>query len=184
MTGRTGRLTIEGDRAVLTFQRRLRFPVDAVWSAITDPAHRNEWMGHTTIDPREGGMIETMPDGPPAPPDMKRMTGRIRVWDPPFVFEHEWHQRVIDDGNENSVVRYELRPDGDGTLLTFTHRGLGIPNAEGFLPGTHAYLDRLEAHLADDPLPGWAERYQEVAQAVTGDEAARRKDADNVTERS
>lgn len=162
MTEREGRLTIEGDRAVLTFERRLAFPIQAVWAAITDPEHRNQWMGQTTIDAREGGVIEMMPDGPLAPSEHKKMTGRIRVWDPPHVFEHEWRQRIIED----SVVRYELSADGDGTLLRFTHRGLGIRNAEGFRPGTHAYLDRLEAQLAGDPLPDWAQRYREVADAV------------------
>ncbi len=164
MTDRDGQLTIEGDRAVLTFERRLPYPIEAVWSAITDPAHRNRWMGETTIDAREGGVIETVPDGPPAPPEHKRMTGRIRVWDPPHVFEHEWHQRIIED----SVVRYELSADGQGTLLRFSHRGLGVRNARGFLPGTHAFLDRLEAHLGGEVLPDWAARYQEVAQSVKG----------------
>ena len=32
-----GRLTIDGDRAVLSFERHLPFPIEAVWSAITDP---------------------------------------------------------------------------------------------------------------------------------------------------
>jgi uncharacterized protein YndB with AHSA1/START domain len=164
VTGREGQLTIEGERAVLTFERRLSFPIEAVWAAITDPEHRNQWMGQTTIDARAGGVIEMVPDGPPAPPEQKRMTGRIRVWDPPHVFEHEWHQRIIED----SVVRYELTADGAGTLLRFTHRGLGVRNAEGFRPGTHAYLDRLDAHLAGDPLPDWAERYREVAESVKG----------------
>ena len=62
MTGRDGRLTIEGDRAVLTFERRLPYPIETVWSAITDPSHRNQWMGETTIDAREGGMIEMVRD--------------------------------------------------------------------------------------------------------------------------
>jgi hypothetical protein len=90
------------------------------------------------------------------------MTGRIRVWDPPHVFEHEWHQRIIED----SVVRYELSADGEGTLLRFSHRGLGVRNAQGFLPGTHAFLDRLEAHLAGEAMPNWAQRYQEVAEST------------------
>lgn len=161
MTEREGRLTIEGDRAVLTFERRLWFPVEVVWAAITSPEHRNRWMGETIIDARAGGIIETMPDGPPALPEHKRMTGRIRVWDPPHVFEHEWHQSIIED----SVVRYELTADGDGTLLRFTHRGLGIGSARGFRPGTHAYLDRLDAHLAGAPLPDWGQRYREVAES-------------------
>ncbi len=161
MTGREGRLTVEGDRAVLTFERRLPYPIEAVWSAITEPSHRNRWMGETTIDAREGGVIEMVPNGPPQPTEQKRMTGRIRVWDPPHVFEHEWNQRIV----EASVVRYELRADGDGTLLRFSHHGLGVRTGRGFLPGTHAFLDRLEAYLAGEPLPNWAERYREVAQS-------------------
>jgi uncharacterized protein YndB with AHSA1/START domain len=163
MTEREGRLTIEGDKAVLSFERRLPYSIEAVWSAITDPAHRNQWMGQTTIDAREGGMIEMVPTGPPQPPEMKRMTGRIRVWDPPHVFEHEWNQRVIEPG----VVRYELSADGDGTLLRFSHRGLSAHNAQGFRPGTHAYFDRLEAYLAGAAMPNWAQRYQEVAESST-----------------
>jgi hypothetical protein len=87
------------------------------------------------------------------------MTGRILVWDPPKVLEHEWRQPIV----ENSVVRYELASEGAGTVLTFTHRGLGVRNATGFTPGTHAFLDRLEAHLAGQPVPGWQRRYAEVA---------------------
>ncbi|TVY01670.1 SRPBCC family protein [Mycolicibacterium porcinum] len=165
MTSREGKLTVEGDRAALNFERRLPYSVDAVWAAITDPAQRNQWMGQTTIDAREGGSIEMVPHSPPIPPQQKKMTGRIRVWDPPRVFEHEWNQPVL-SAPEAGVVRYELIPDGDGTLLRFTHRGLTISDGQGFHPGTHAYLDRLEAHLGGQPLPDWARRYQEVAQTL------------------
>ena len=155
MTGRDGTLTIDGDRAVLHFERRLPYPVEAVWSAITDPGEREQWFGPTTIDPREGGTIEMVATGPPVPDDLKRMTGRILVWDPPHVLEHEWRQHIVEDG----VVRYELTPDGAGaTVLRFTHRGLGVRNATGFRGGTEAVLDRLEAHLGGTELPEWTNR--------------------------
>jgi uncharacterized protein YndB with AHSA1/START domain len=86
------------------------------------------------------------------------MTGRILVWDPPHVLEHEWKQPIVDDG----VVRYELTPDGDGTLLRFSHRGLGVRSAGGFRGGTHAYLDRLEAYLAGRTPPDWTARRLEI----------------------
>ena len=54
MTERDGRLTVQGDRAVLTFERRLPYPVEAVWSAIADPGERAQWFGETSIDAREG----------------------------------------------------------------------------------------------------------------------------------
>jgi uncharacterized protein YndB with AHSA1/START domain len=154
-----GRLTVEGDRAVLHFERHLPYPVERVWSAITDPKHRDRWMGKTLIEPREGGRIETVAAGPQLSPDLKRMTGRILVWDPPHVFEHEWHQLIVEPG----VVRYELESDGTGTLLRFSHRGLSVPNATGFCSGTHAFLDRLEALLAGEPMPNWVQRYEAIS---------------------
>jgi hypothetical protein len=89
------------------------------------------------------------------------MSGRILVWDPPRVLEHEWHQAIV----EASVVRYELAADGDETILTFTHRGLSARNANGFVPGTHAYLDHLVAQLDGAELPAWSQRYAEVPPA-------------------
>ena len=138
MTNGEGLISIENDRAILTFERRLPHPVERVWAAITDPFERGQWMGDTTIDGREGGTIEMMPASPPIPDQQKQMTGRILVWDPPHVFEHEWNQRIVE------------------------------PNANGFRPGTHAYLDRLEAHLAGAQLPGWQQHYAEVAETVYG----------------
>lgn len=156
---RYGDLTVEGDRVTMTFRRHLPHPIDVVWAALTDPLERKAWFGETVIDGRAGGSIEMVPDEPPAAPDAKRLTGRILEWDPPYVLEHEWRQRIVED----SVVRYELSPDGDGTLLTFTHSGLSVTNARGFIPGTHAFLDRLDAHLAGADLPVWSDRYAEVA---------------------
>jgi uncharacterized protein YndB with AHSA1/START domain len=169
MTGREGKLTIDGDRAVLKFERRLSFPIEAVWAAITDPDERVKWFGATKIDGREGGAIDMVADGPPLPPERKRMTGRILVCDPPHVLEHEWKQPIVEDG----VVRYELTTDGDGTLLRFSHRGLGVRNAAGFRGGTHAFLDRLEAHLAGADLPEWTVRRLEIinSQSTGGEQA-------------
>ncbi|KOV76654.1 SRPBCC domain-containing protein [Nocardia sp. NRRL S-836] len=157
-----GTVTVEGDHAVLAFERRLGFPIDRVWSAITDDAERKAWFGNGTVDPH-GKQVVIEPEDPPAPMEAKRVTGRILTWQPPenghAVFEHEWHQRIVED----SVVRYELTADGDATVLRFTHRGLSERNAKGFAPGTHAFLDRAEAHLGHAPLPNWGERYAEVA---------------------
>lgn len=55
--------------------------------------------------------------------------------------------------------------EGEHAVLTFTHRGLPERNALGFVPGTHAFLDRAEAHLHGAEPPNWSERYAEVAPA-------------------
>lgn len=148
---------------MIRFERDLPYPIESVWSAITDPGQRAMWFGRTTI---EDGQIDMIPTGPAFPVEAKRMTGRILVWDPPHTFEHEWRQAVAGETGsvaELSVVRYELAESGSGTRLTFTHRGLSAPTAERFTPGTNAYLDRLVAHLAGTPLPNWTERYRELS---------------------
>jgi hypothetical protein len=89
------------------------------------------------------------------------VSGRILVWEPPHVFEHGCYQAIVGHG----VVRYEPVADGEETVLTFTHRGLGPRDASGFVPGTHAYLDRLAAHLVGSDLPDRGERHAEVEPA-------------------
>ena len=154
-TDALGSIERRDDHIDVRFVRHYPRPVETVWSALTEPARLADWMGAASVEPRAGGRFQLMLDGP------HPMTGRVVVWDPPHVLEHEWRQRIVDDG----VVRYELAEDGAGTLLTFTHRGLSVRNAKGFIPGTHAFLDRLEAHLAGASLPNWSERYAEAAPA-------------------
>jgi Activator of Hsp90 ATPase homolog 1-like protein len=99
-------------------------------------------------------------EGPPVSREQRTIIGRILVWDPPRVLEHEWNQPLVEKG----VVRYELVPEGDATILTFTHQGLSVPSAKGYISGTHAFLDRLTAHLDETDLPDWRQRYAEVQQ--------------------
>jgi hypothetical protein len=56
----------------------------------------------------------------------------------------------------------EVIADDAERLLPLTHRLLAPQDAGGYIPGTHAYLDRLEAHLKGAELPGWMQRYGEV----------------------
>lgn len=92
-------LSVEGGVVTLTYRRRLPHPVEEVWAALTDPGRRKAWFGETTIEPRQGGMIEMMPDEPPAAPDAKRMTGRILVWHPPGSWS-------MNGGSESSRIAW------------------------------------------------------------------------------
>jgi uncharacterized protein YndB with AHSA1/START domain len=156
-----GTVSIGQDGATIAFERRLAHPIDRVWQALTEPAERAAWFGPTTIDPREGGWIETLAEGPPASAMMRTLSGRILVWEPPRVLEHEWQQTTIGF----SVVRYELEPDGDATIFRLTHHMSADGSAYGYISGEHAYLDRLQAHLEGSPLPDWVERTGEVQPA-------------------
>jgi len=89
---------------------------------------------------------------------------RHRRVPPPHVFEYEWKVAPVAEMplGQNAIFRYELTPQGSSTLLTVTYRRLTKQSAPGFLPGTHAFLDRLEAQLDEEPLPDWTSRFTEL----------------------
>ncbi|MES1166285.1 MAG: hypothetical protein ABUR63_11030 [Verrucomicrobiota bacterium] len=60
---------------------------------------------------------------------------------------------------ERAIFRYELTPDRDATQLLVTYRRITRRTARGFLPGLHAFLDRLEAQLDGRALPDWLQRF-------------------------
>jgi uncharacterized protein YndB with AHSA1/START domain len=156
-----GTVAIEGDYATLQYKRRLPHPSEVVWKAITDPKELAIWFNtKANIDSRPGGTIDFI-----SAPAGFHTTGRILIWDPPHVFEHEWHidpHPQLPDGEFESIIRWELIEDAGSTLLTVTQRRLTKGTALDFAPGMHAFLDRLAAHLDHKVLPNWMERYAAV----------------------
>jgi uncharacterized protein YndB with AHSA1/START domain len=78
-----------------------------------------------------------------------RMESRITEVDPPKKLSFEW--------GTTGGVTFELEPDGNGVLLTITHRRL--PSRDMLLKvaaGWHAHLDVLEAVAAGErPAEFW-----------------------------
>src|SRR2546421_12861190 len=157
---RGGTVTLEGEYATIPFERSIWPPIRVVWEALTESEHLARWyMTRARLDAREGGSIDYR-----SGPAQSHVTGKILVWQPPRVFEHEWNvepRKELPKG-EKSVVRWELTPDGDDTLLRITHKRLTRATAIGFVSGIHAFLDRLEDELDGSPLTDWAARVAEV----------------------
>ncbi len=158
MNSPTGTVVVDGERATILFERSLPYPIEVVWSALSDPAQLSEWFGDVKLEPREGGAIVVEAGPPHIPVEVRRSIGTILVWEPPTTLEYEWKQAIV----EESTLRFDLRPEGDGTVLKLTHRWLSVRNAKGFAPGWHAYLDRLGAHLDRAPIPDWSQRFGEM----------------------
>lgn len=158
---RKGEVLAEGAYATIVFKRLLRHTPEHVWEAITTPEELKGWLMCTSakIDGRAGGSIELV-----SGPAQYRSKGRILAWDPPRLFEYEWKVGAVDEMpmGQDAVFRYELLRQGDDTLLTVTYRRISKEVANGFAPGSHALLDRLEAQLGRQPLPDWLSRYGEV----------------------
>jgi uncharacterized protein YndB with AHSA1/START domain len=128
---RTGTQQIVDGRPALRFERRLPHSVERVWRAVTEPSELARWfvVAEVPWTPAAGEEFEAGGD-----------TGRIESVEPPHLLAWTW-----------GVERYsfELRPDGDGCVLVFTHvfnpeLGPSWQHAAGW----ETYLVRLDAHLA------------------------------------
>jgi uncharacterized protein YndB with AHSA1/START domain len=155
---RKGALVEDGEHATLVFHRHYPHKPERVWDAIATPEGLRGWLlcTHATIEGRVGGRIE-MVSGPPQYPS----SGRILAWEPPRLLEYEWNVGPVPEmpRGERAIFRYELTRDGDSTHLVVTYRRITKEAARGFLPGLHAFLDRLEAQLDGRAMPDWIERF-------------------------
>jgi uncharacterized protein YndB with AHSA1/START domain len=148
----------------LRFTRRVPHPPGKVWRALTEPEHLAAWFP-TTV---EGDFVPGSPlrfsfrdmDLPP-------FDGAMQACDPPKLLEFSW-------GDER--LRFELMPDGDGTVLSFSASFAEIGRAARDGAGWHTCLDLLGYDLAGEPAP-WRQddRWRQVHRAYVrsfGPEAA------------
>jgi uncharacterized protein YndB with AHSA1/START domain len=136
-----GTLEQAGERWRLTFVRKLAHSPEKVWRALTEPEHLVAWFPSEIHGDRVPGaklrFVFRHDEGPPS-------EGEMLVYDPPRALEFRW---------EDDVLRFDLRPDGDGCVLTFvdTFAEHGKASRDG--AGWHACLDVLEYHLAGEDPP-------------------------------
>lgn len=158
---RRGSLVDDGEYSTLSFERLYRHSPMHVWEAIATPAGLREWLlcSHAVIEGYVGGQIEMV-----SGPAQYRSTGKILVWEPPRVLEYEWNVAPVPEmpRGEHAIFRYELTPSGTSTHVLVTYRRITRPTARGFLPGSHAFLDRLQAQLDGHTLPDWTQRFEQL----------------------
>ncbi|QFG26406.1 SRPBCC family protein [Actinomadura sp. WMMB 499] len=132
-----GTLTEASDGWRIRFERRLPHPPERVWRALSDPGQQGAWMPGVRIEPRVGGAV-VYDFG-----DEGRADGEVLAVEQGKLLEHSWTW----PDEPRAVVRWELRPDGDGTLLTLLHRPLRVEPARVYCVGWHAMLDALDVVL-------------------------------------
>ncbi len=147
-TAQLGTAEKSGDRYVLRFERRLSHPIGRVWAALTDPGEIVGWLAQADIDLREGGAVELRWLNTDDEGNQAVMHGTITRLEPPRLLEY--------DGDIHGLLRWELREDGDGTVLEFTNI---TPAPDEFLlkvlAGWHVHLEHLEDALEGRPVD-WA----------------------------
>jgi uncharacterized protein YndB with AHSA1/START domain len=160
-------------RYVVRFERRLGHAVERVWRALTTPEELIKWWGDAEVNLEEGGhfnlrWLNTDDEGNTA-----EMHARIAKLVP--------ERLLLLDGDIHGMLRWELTPDGDGTLLSFRST-LALP--EEFLTkvpaGWHFHLDALQRHLGGGStdlveIPDWDEIHALYERAEGGSSSMPRR---------
>ena len=135
-----GQLEQRDGRWQLRFTRKLPHPPEKVWRALTEPQDLGAWFPTDIEGERAAGaplrFVFRNGEGP-------TIDGEMITYDPPSVLEFRW------GGGE--TLRFELQPEGEGTLFTFrnTFDELGKAARDG--AGWHVCLDALAADLDGTP---------------------------------
>jgi uncharacterized protein YndB with AHSA1/START domain len=121
-------------RPALRFARPLRHAPERVWRAVSAPEELSQWfVGVVGWTPAAGERFDVM-----------GQTVEVTVVEPPHRLEWTF---------ADERYSFELRPQGDGTLLVFTHV-FGGPRdrVAQHAAGWEAYFDRLARLLDGRPL--------------------------------
>jgi uncharacterized protein YndB with AHSA1/START domain len=123
------------------FVRRLPHPPAKVWRALTEPEHQAAWFPTTVEGDHVPGAALRFAF---RDMDLPAFDGTMRAYEPPKLLEFSW-------GDER--LRFELTPDGDGTLLSFLASFAELGRAARDAAGWHTCLDLFGYDLAGEPAP-------------------------------
>jgi uncharacterized protein YndB with AHSA1/START domain len=139
-----GQLRTRDGRLVIEFTRRLAHSPEKVWRALTEPDHLDAWFPTTIDGERAAGArlrfaFREM--------EAELFEGEMLAFQPPSLMELRWG---------DDILRFELRPDGDGSVLSFTDTVDEGGKAARDGAGWHSKLDLLTCEL-DGEKPPWQE---------------------------
>jgi uncharacterized protein YndB with AHSA1/START domain len=143
------------DETDVRVERRIAAPRAAVYRHLTDSLEWARWQGQSAqIEAVPGGVFRLeMVDGTTAEGRFVELVPDERV-----AFTWGWRGNpAVPPGS--STVEIELVPDGDGTLVRLTHRGLPAEARDIHRIGWEIYLPRLATVVSGgdpgpEPAPG------------------------------
>ena len=160
----------------IRLERMLAAPVETVWRYLTEAKLREQWfMGGT--DAKAGGDVELLndhdnlsDDDVPYPESYAPYKGKtwsetVTEFDPPRLLATTFQ------GGKNGIVTYELFPEGGGTRLVLTHRGITSgTGAQDFGSGWNSHLAVIQTRLAGGSVSAFwalhARSKEDVARAL------------------
>jgi uncharacterized protein YndB with AHSA1/START domain len=140
----------------LVFERRIAAPPERVWRALTEPEDLRAWLARAELELRPGAAIVLTFENED---EESVMRGTIIAVEEGRVLEFSWGEDDIE-----SVVRFEVARDGDGTRLTLTHTFERVDDLSGFGAGWHHHLELLVAYASGSPAEWDWERFRALRQ--------------------
>jgi uncharacterized protein YndB with AHSA1/START domain len=136
----------------LTLKRRLKAPPAKVFAAWTDPEKVKHWMGPGEVkvlsvecDARVGGRFRWVMRSPNGETHDVSGVYREVVPNQKLVFTWAW----ITTPERESLVTVDIKPDGDGSLLTLTHEQFFDTDArDRHQQGWSNALDKMDKFLS------------------------------------
>jgi uncharacterized protein YndB with AHSA1/START domain len=132
----------------LRFVRQLPQPVEKVWQALTEPEHLKEWFPDQIVvkEWKKGARLEFItPFG--------NFDGEVQTVEPPRLLEFRWG---------TDFLRFEIAPEGTGTVLTLIDRIDQLGKAARDAAGWDEKLEKLVRHLARKPEKEPGETFREM----------------------
>ena len=144
-------VTAAATKPSLTIKRRFKAPPDKVFAAWTDPRQIVKWMGNAQIthceaelDVRTGGRYHIRMT---TPGDEHNVGGVYREVVPNRKLVFTWAWRSTPE--RESLVTVDLKAEGDGTIMTFTHEHFFDEDArDRHNQGWTASFDKLEKYFS------------------------------------
>ena len=130
------------ETGTIRLQHRYKQAPARVWRALTDPALVARWWAPGDIRAEVGHAFE-MDMGP-----WGKQPCKVLAVEPERLFRYRFAEPTL-----NTIITWELAPDGDGTLLTLTHEGFDLDSPmgkrayEGMKPGWPGILEKITTAL-------------------------------------
>src|SRR5579872_7347022 len=136
----------------LTIKRRFDAPPAKVFAAWIDPEKVKRWMGPGEVkalsvesDPRTGGRYRWLMKAPDGEEHDVSGVYREVIQDRKLVFTWAWKSTP----ERESLVTVDIKPDGDGSVMTLTHEQFFDADArDRHQHGWTGAMEKLEKYLS------------------------------------
>lgn len=145
----------------LHLKRLMPADIQTVWAYLTESDKSAQWLNTINKPFKEGGPYDVTFDnkklsGEPTPEEFgsgcHNASGEILIFEPPKKLSYTWKM-----GEAESVVLFELQPQGKDTLLRVTHSKLPARSTMlNVASGWHTHIGLLISKLAGEKsAPFW-----------------------------